>query len=170
MGMPDIFPFAMQYTPEDFIEYDYEYGDADYKETDSVTEGPPLFEETVAQTEVTKSDLFVVWCPAVPYHVVCQFVSSVYKLNVFLSLISLPFSSNTCFHLAMEGIAADSIHLMFTYPSFIHTFSIFLSFYLCFAIPSFITFAEKESHGQKEEEDSGRQLKGQTPKGHNKKI
>lgn len=162
MGMPDIFPFAMQYAPEDFIEYDYEYGDADYKETDSVTEGLPLFEETVAQTEVTESDLFVVWCPAVPYHMVCQFVSSVYKLNAFLSLVSLPCSCNPGFQLEIEGLTADSIHLTFGYHSFIHPFSYFFSFYLCFPIPSFITFAEKESHGQKEEEDSGRQLKGQT--------
>uniref|UniRef100_A0A8C3TV14 Thrombospondin-like N-terminal domain-containing protein n=1 Tax=Catharus ustulatus TaxID=91951 RepID=A0A8C3TV14_CATUS len=50
-------PRVDEYTPEDFIEYDYEYGDADYKETDSVTEGLPLFEETVTQTEVTESDL-----------------------------------------------------------------------------------------------------------------
>uniref|UniRef100_A0A8B9DHQ5 Thrombospondin-like N-terminal domain-containing protein n=1 Tax=Anser cygnoides TaxID=8845 RepID=A0A8B9DHQ5_ANSCY len=48
-------PQVDEYTPEDFIEYDYEYGDADYKETDSVTEGPPLFEETVAQTEKKKA-------------------------------------------------------------------------------------------------------------------
>uniref|UniRef100_A0A8C6Z5A3 Collagen alpha-1(XI) chain n=1 Tax=Nothoprocta perdicaria TaxID=30464 RepID=A0A8C6Z5A3_NOTPE len=48
-------PQVDEYTPEDFIEYDYEYGDADYKETDSVTEGPPLFEETVAQTEKAKA-------------------------------------------------------------------------------------------------------------------
>uniref|UniRef100_A0A8B9Z6M0 Collagen alpha-1(XI) chain n=1 Tax=Buteo japonicus TaxID=224669 RepID=A0A8B9Z6M0_9AVES len=47
-------PQVDEYTPEDFIEYDYEYGDADYKETDSVTEGPPLFEETIAQTEKKK--------------------------------------------------------------------------------------------------------------------
>lgn len=56
----------------------------------------------------------------------------------------------------MEGLTADSIHLTFGYPSFIHAFLIFFSFYLCFPIPSFITFAEKERHGQKEEEDSGR--------------
>lgn len=114
-----------------------------------------MFEETVAQTEVTESDLFVVWCPAVPYHMVCQFVSSVYKLNVFLSLISLLWSCNICFQLEMEGLTADSIHLTFGYPFFIHAFSIFLSFYLCFPIPSFIMFTEKESQGQKEEEDSG---------------
>uniref|UniRef100_A0A8C5UKG0 Collagen type XI alpha 1 chain n=1 Tax=Malurus cyaneus samueli TaxID=2593467 RepID=A0A8C5UKG0_9PASS len=48
-------PRVDEYTPEDFIEYDYEYGDADYKETDSVTEGLPLFEETVAQTEKKKA-------------------------------------------------------------------------------------------------------------------
>uniref|UniRef100_A0A663EMU5 Collagen type XI alpha 1 chain n=1 Tax=Aquila chrysaetos chrysaetos TaxID=223781 RepID=A0A663EMU5_AQUCH len=51
-------PQVDEYTPEDFIEYDYEYGDADYKETDSVTEGPPLFEETIAQTEVNIVDGF----------------------------------------------------------------------------------------------------------------
>uniref|UniRef100_A0A8B9PP06 Thrombospondin-like N-terminal domain-containing protein n=1 Tax=Apteryx owenii TaxID=8824 RepID=A0A8B9PP06_APTOW len=51
-------PQVDEYTPEDFIEYDYEYGDADYKETDSVTEGPPLFEETVAQTEANAVDEF----------------------------------------------------------------------------------------------------------------
>uniref|UniRef100_A0A8C3J740 Thrombospondin-like N-terminal domain-containing protein n=1 Tax=Calidris pygmaea TaxID=425635 RepID=A0A8C3J740_9CHAR len=51
-------PQVDEYTPEDFIEYDYEYGDADYKETDSVTEGPPLFEETVAQTEANVVDGF----------------------------------------------------------------------------------------------------------------
>uniref|UniRef100_A0A8C3QZR0 Collagen type XI alpha 1 chain n=1 Tax=Cyanoderma ruficeps TaxID=181631 RepID=A0A8C3QZR0_9PASS len=48
-------PRVDEYTPEDFVEYDYEYGDADYKETDSVTEGVPLFEETVAQTEKKKA-------------------------------------------------------------------------------------------------------------------
>uniref|UniRef100_U3JIS5 Thrombospondin-like N-terminal domain-containing protein n=1 Tax=Ficedula albicollis TaxID=59894 RepID=U3JIS5_FICAL len=51
-------PRVDEYTPEDFIEYDYEYGDADYKETDSVTEGLPLFEETVAQTEANVIDGF----------------------------------------------------------------------------------------------------------------
>lgn len=168
MDLPDIFPFAMQYTPEDFIEYDYEYGDADYKETDSVTEGPPLFEETVAQTEVTESDLFVVWCPAVPCHMVCQFVSPVPKLNVFFVLVS-SLCSFTHILLEVEGLPADRIHLTFGYPSFIRAFSVFFSSYLCFPIPSFITFAEKESHGHKEEEDSGHQLKGQTPKGHNQK-
>lgn len=56
----------------------------------------------------------------------------------------------------MEDLMADSIHLVFGYLSFIHPFLIFFSFYLCFSIPSFITFAEKESLGQKEEEDSGR--------------
>lgn len=34
------------------MEYDYEYGEADYKEADSVTETPTVAEETVAQTEV----------------------------------------------------------------------------------------------------------------------
>uniref|UniRef100_A0A8C9NFZ8 Collagen type XI alpha 1 chain n=1 Tax=Serinus canaria TaxID=9135 RepID=A0A8C9NFZ8_SERCA len=48
-------PRVDEYTPEDLIEYDYEYGDADYKETDSVTEGLPLFEEKVAQTEKKKT-------------------------------------------------------------------------------------------------------------------
>lgn len=34
------------------MEYDYEYGEADYKETESVTERPTVAEETIAQTEV----------------------------------------------------------------------------------------------------------------------
>lgn len=34
------------------MEYDYEYGEADYKETESVTETPTVAEETIAQTEV----------------------------------------------------------------------------------------------------------------------
>ena len=87
---------------------------------------------------------------------VCPFVSSVYKLNAFLSLISLLCSCNTCFQLEMEVLTADSIQLTFGYPSYVHAFSVFFSFYLCFPIPSFVTFAEKENHGQKEEEDSGR--------------
>lgn len=62
-GMPGIFPFAIQYAPEDLIEYDYDYGDPDYKDykdLDTVTEGPPLYEETVAQTEVTVCVVLVV--------------------------------------------------------------------------------------------------------------
>uniref|UniRef100_A0A7M4G049 Thrombospondin-like N-terminal domain-containing protein n=1 Tax=Crocodylus porosus TaxID=8502 RepID=A0A7M4G049_CROPO len=51
-------PQVDEYLPEDLIEYDYEYGEADYKETDTVTEGPPLFEETVAQTEANVVDEF----------------------------------------------------------------------------------------------------------------
>lgn len=34
------------------MEYDYEYGEAEYKEAESFTETPPVTEETVAQTEV----------------------------------------------------------------------------------------------------------------------
>uniref|UniRef100_A0A674J8E3 Collagen type XI alpha 1 chain n=1 Tax=Terrapene triunguis TaxID=2587831 RepID=A0A674J8E3_9SAUR len=48
-------PQVDEYTTEDLIEYDYEYGEADYKESDTVTEGPPLFEETIAQTEKKKA-------------------------------------------------------------------------------------------------------------------
>ncbi|KAL8178245.1 UNVERIFIED_CONTAM: hypothetical protein K2H54_038435 [Gekko kuhli] len=50
--------FHLQYTTEDLIEYDYDYGDPDYKDykdPDTVTEGPPLYDETVAQTEKKKS-------------------------------------------------------------------------------------------------------------------
>lgn len=43
------------------MEYDYEYGDADYKEADSVTGTPTVAEETVAQTEVNTRG----WGPAV---------------------------------------------------------------------------------------------------------
>uniref|UniRef100_A0ACB8F2H0 Uncharacterized protein n=1 Tax=Sphaerodactylus townsendi TaxID=933632 RepID=A0ACB8F2H0_9SAUR len=49
----------LQYATEDLIEYDYEYGDPDYKdykEPDTVTEGPPLYDETVAQTEANIVD------------------------------------------------------------------------------------------------------------------
>lgn len=42
------------------MEYDYEYGDADYKEADSVTGTPTVAEETVAQTEVNTRG----WGPA----------------------------------------------------------------------------------------------------------
>lgn len=34
------------------MEYDYEYGEAEYKEAESVTDRPTVTEETVAQTEV----------------------------------------------------------------------------------------------------------------------
>uniref|UniRef100_A0A674J2Y6 Collagen type XI alpha 1 chain n=1 Tax=Terrapene triunguis TaxID=2587831 RepID=A0A674J2Y6_9SAUR len=51
-------PQVDEYTTEDLIEYDYEYGEADYKESDTVTEGPPLFEETIAQTEANIVDEF----------------------------------------------------------------------------------------------------------------
>ncbi|KAK2106928.1 hypothetical protein P7K49_016442 [Saguinus oedipus] len=44
------------YAPEDVIEYDYEYGEAEYKEAESVTEGPTVTEETIAQTEKKKSN------------------------------------------------------------------------------------------------------------------
>uniref|UniRef100_A0A8C8R8A2 Thrombospondin-like N-terminal domain-containing protein n=1 Tax=Pelusios castaneus TaxID=367368 RepID=A0A8C8R8A2_9SAUR len=51
-------PQVDEYATEDLFEYDYEYGEADYKEADTVTEGPPLFEETVAQTEANSVDEF----------------------------------------------------------------------------------------------------------------
>lgn len=44
-------PHIDEYAPEDIIEYDYEYGETDYKEAESVTEMPTVTEETVAQTE-----------------------------------------------------------------------------------------------------------------------
>ncbi|EPQ15331.1 Collagen alpha-1(XI) chain [Myotis brandtii] len=44
-------PQIDEYAPEEVVEYDYEYGDADYKEADSVTGTPTVAEETVAQTE-----------------------------------------------------------------------------------------------------------------------
>lgn len=34
------------------MEYDYEYGEAEYKEAESVTETPTVTEETIVQTEV----------------------------------------------------------------------------------------------------------------------
>lgn len=34
------------------MEYDYEYGEAEYKEAEFVTETPTVTEETIAQTEV----------------------------------------------------------------------------------------------------------------------
>uniref|UniRef100_A0A8C0JAK6 Uncharacterized protein n=1 Tax=Chelonoidis abingdonii TaxID=106734 RepID=A0A8C0JAK6_CHEAB len=48
-------PQVEEYATEDLIEYDYEYGEADYKESDTVTEGPPQFEETITQTEKKKA-------------------------------------------------------------------------------------------------------------------
>lgn len=64
--MPGIFPFAIQYATEDLIEYDYDYGDPDYKDykdykdLETVTEGPPLYDETVAYTEVTARGVYLV--------------------------------------------------------------------------------------------------------------
>uniref|UniRef100_A0A8I5UCI5 Collagen type XI alpha 1 chain n=1 Tax=Pongo abelii TaxID=9601 RepID=A0A8I5UCI5_PONAB len=49
-------PQIDEYAPEDIIEYDYEYGEAEYKEAESVTEGPTVTEETIAQTEKKKSN------------------------------------------------------------------------------------------------------------------
>uniref|UniRef100_A0A8I5N5X3 Collagen type XI alpha 1 chain n=1 Tax=Papio anubis TaxID=9555 RepID=A0A8I5N5X3_PAPAN len=49
-------PQIDEYEPEDIIEYDYEYGEAEYKEAESVTEGPTVTEETIAQTEKKKSN------------------------------------------------------------------------------------------------------------------
>ncbi|KAF7243535.1 Collagen alpha-1(XI) chain [Varanus komodoensis] len=41
-----------KYATEDLIEYDYDYGDfKDYKDLETVTEGPPLYDETIAQPE-----------------------------------------------------------------------------------------------------------------------
>uniref|UniRef100_A0A8C4WJC2 Collagen alpha-1(XI) chain n=1 Tax=Gopherus evgoodei TaxID=1825980 RepID=A0A8C4WJC2_9SAUR len=51
-------PQVEEYATEDLIEYDYEYGEADYKESDMVTEGPPQFEETITQTEANIVDEF----------------------------------------------------------------------------------------------------------------
>uniref|UniRef100_A0A4X2JRW1 Collagen type XI alpha 1 chain n=1 Tax=Vombatus ursinus TaxID=29139 RepID=A0A4X2JRW1_VOMUR len=51
-------PHIEEYAPEDIIEYDYEYGEAEYKEAESVTEGPTLIEETIAQTEANVVDDF----------------------------------------------------------------------------------------------------------------
>uniref|UniRef100_A0A8C0JBC3 Collagen type XI alpha 1 chain n=1 Tax=Chelonoidis abingdonii TaxID=106734 RepID=A0A8C0JBC3_CHEAB len=51
-------PQVEEYATEDLIEYDYEYGEADYKESDTVTEGPPQFEETITQTEANIVDEF----------------------------------------------------------------------------------------------------------------
>ncbi|ELV13408.1 Collagen alpha-1(XI) chain [Tupaia chinensis] len=47
-------PQIDEYAPEDIIEYDYEYGEAEYKEAESVTETPTVAEETVAPTEKKK--------------------------------------------------------------------------------------------------------------------
>lgn len=51
-------PHIDEYAPEDIIEYDYEYGETDYKEAESVTEMPTFTEETVAQTEANIVDDF----------------------------------------------------------------------------------------------------------------
>uniref|UniRef100_A0A6I8SGC4 Collagen, type V, alpha 3 n=1 Tax=Xenopus tropicalis TaxID=8364 RepID=A0A6I8SGC4_XENTR len=48
-------PQVDEYAPEELIEYDYEYGDPDYKETELVTEAPSLTEELIAQTEKKKA-------------------------------------------------------------------------------------------------------------------
>uniref|UniRef100_A0A8C0CFB2 Collagen type XI alpha 1 chain n=1 Tax=Balaenoptera musculus TaxID=9771 RepID=A0A8C0CFB2_BALMU len=47
-------PQIDEYAPEDIMEYDYEYGEAEYKEAESVTEIPTVTEETIAQTEKKK--------------------------------------------------------------------------------------------------------------------
>lgn len=52
------------------MEYDYEYGEAEYKEAESVTETPTVTEETIAQTEVKAKQCLCVWCPAVCHPVV----------------------------------------------------------------------------------------------------
>ncbi|XP_013922569.1 PREDICTED: collagen alpha-1(XI) chain-like [Thamnophis sirtalis] len=55
-------PQVEEYATEDLIEYDYEYGDPDYKDykdykdLETVTEGPPLYDETVAYTEANVVD------------------------------------------------------------------------------------------------------------------
>ncbi|MEJ1278044.1 collagen type XI alpha 1 [Cricetulus griseus] len=51
-------PQIDEYAPEDIIEYDYEYGETDYKEIESITEIPTVIEETVAQTEANIVDDF----------------------------------------------------------------------------------------------------------------
>ena len=53
----------MQYAPEDITEYDYEYGEAEYKEADSVTEAPTVAEETLAQTEVKTEERLAYGAP-----------------------------------------------------------------------------------------------------------
>lgn len=61
--MLGIFPFVIQYGTEDLIEYDYDYGDPDYKDykdLETITDGPPLYDETVAYTEVTARGVYVV--------------------------------------------------------------------------------------------------------------
>lgn len=45
------------------MEYDYEYGEAEYKEAEFVTETPTVTEETIAQTEVKTKQHLCVWCP-----------------------------------------------------------------------------------------------------------
>uniref|UniRef100_A0A8C6F454 Collagen type XI alpha 1 chain n=1 Tax=Monodon monoceros TaxID=40151 RepID=A0A8C6F454_MONMO len=47
-------PQIDEYAPEDIMEYDYEYGEAEYKEAESVTETPTVTEETIVQTEKKK--------------------------------------------------------------------------------------------------------------------
>ncbi|KAB1273189.1 Collagen alpha-1 chain, partial [Camelus dromedarius] len=47
-------PQVDEYAPEDIMEYDYEYGEAEYKEAESVTETPTVTEETITQTEKKK--------------------------------------------------------------------------------------------------------------------
>ncbi|KAK9404012.1 collagen alpha-1XI chain-like [Crotalus adamanteus] len=47
-------PQVEEYGTEDLIEYDYDYGDPDYKDykdLETITDGPPLYDETVAYTE-----------------------------------------------------------------------------------------------------------------------
>lgn len=61
--LPNICSSATKYAPEDIIEYDYEYGETDYKEAESVTEMPTVTEETVAQTEVKPRTVCCMWCP-----------------------------------------------------------------------------------------------------------
>ena len=67
------------------MEYDYEYGEAEYKEAESVTETPTVTEETIAQTEVKAKQNLCVWCPGVCHPVVPYVHSSSDLLSVFHS-------------------------------------------------------------------------------------
>ena len=69
------------------MEYDYEYGEAEYKEAESVTETPTVTEETIAQNEVKAQQNLCVWCPGICYLVVPYCPLSL-KLIIDLSFIS----------------------------------------------------------------------------------
>ena len=71
------------------MEYDYEYGEAEYKEAESVTESPTVTEETIAQTEVKAKQNLCVWCSGVCHPVVPMSTLPQTNRRSFIHLISM---------------------------------------------------------------------------------